>query len=65
MANPFGRLMEAIATASSADLRRQVQFLRAENQILRSRLKHRVRTTPQERMRLVRLGRPWARASSR
>jgi hypothetical protein len=62
MANPFGRLMEAIATASSADLRRQVQFLRAENQILRSRLNHRVRTTHHERARLVRLGKPLGRS---
>jgi putative transposase len=50
--------LEVLATATSADLRRQVQFLRAENQILRSRLKCRVRTTHQERVRLVRLGRP-------
>jgi putative transposase len=58
MPNLFNRVLEVLATATSADLRRQVQFLRAENQILRSRLKTKVRTTHQERVRLVRLGRP-------
>jgi putative transposase len=52
------RLFEVLAGARHADLRRQVQFLRAENQILLSRLKAPVRTTPAERARLVRLGRP-------
>jgi putative transposase len=62
MPNLYRRFMEVLATARAADLRRQVQFLRAENQILRSRLHHRIRTTHLERVRLVRLGRPLGRA---
>ncbi|MEX2217223.1 MAG: integrase core domain-containing protein [Phycisphaerales bacterium] len=58
MPNLFNRLLETLATARAADLRRQVQFLRAENEILKSRLKCRLRTTRQERIRLVRLGKP-------
>jgi putative transposase len=58
MRSLFRRFLEALATASAADLRRQVQFLRAENQVLKSRLRRRIRTTPQERARLVRLGKP-------
>jgi putative transposase len=33
-------------------------FLRAENQVLKSRLRRQIRTTPQERARPVRLGKP-------
>ena len=65
MPNPFGRLMEAIATANSTDLRRQVQFLRAENQILQSGLKRQVRTTPRSGCGWCGWASRWARASSR
>jgi putative transposase len=58
MPNLVNRLLAALATSSAGELRSQVQFLRAENQILKSRLKHRIRTTPRERAHLVRLGRP-------
>lgn len=58
MGHIFDRLLEVLCGASQAELRRQVQFLRAENQILRARLPRTVRTTPAERARLVKLARP-------
>ncbi len=58
MMSLFGRVLRVLTESNQHDLRRQVQFLKAENQILRSRIKGPVKTTPQERMRLVRLGRP-------
>ncbi len=54
----FKRLREVLAQSRSNDLRRQVQFLKAENQILRSRIKGRIRPSWAERDRLLRLGRP-------
>jgi putative transposase len=56
--NPFRRLLEVLAGSSQADLRRQVQYLKVENEILRSRITGPVRVTRAERSRLVRLGRP-------
>ena len=53
MPNLLHRLFEVLTGASQADLRRQVQYLRAENQILRARLPGTIRTTPAERARLV------------
>jgi putative transposase len=46
-----------LSAATDKELARMVEFLKAENQILRSRLPRRVAVTPQERNRLVRLGR--------
>lgn len=62
MHNQFRRLMAVLAGSARSDLRRQVQFLKAENEILKSRLPTRLRTTPAERARLLRLGRPLGRA---
>jgi len=56
MANPFRRLMGVLARATQADLRAQVQFLKAENRMLRERLPAKVPRTEPERRRLVRLG---------
>jgi len=56
--NPFRRLLEVLAGSSQADLRRQVQYLKAEHEILRVRINGPIRVTPTERFRLVRLGRP-------
>jgi putative transposase len=57
-ANPFLRLLLVLAGAGRDDLRRQVQYLKAENEILRSKVKGPVRVTAKERFRLVRLARP-------
>ncbi len=46
-----------LAHASHADLIRQIQFLKEENSILRSKLPRCIKVTPRERERLVRLGR--------
>lgn len=54
----FKRLCEVLAQTRSNDLRRQVQFLKAENEILRSRIKGAIRTSRAERDRLIKLGRP-------
>lgn len=58
MKSPFLRLFRVLAGSRQSDLRQQVQFLKAENEILRSRIKGPIRTTAQERARLVRLGKP-------
>lgn len=63
--NALLRFFKVLAGSSRDDLRRQVQFLKAENEILRSRIKKAIRTTPRERARLVRLGRPLGPAINR
>jgi len=55
MANLYLRLMSVLAAASHDQLRAQIQYLRAENQILRAKLGPVVRTTPDERARLLNL----------
>ena len=62
MPNLFRRLLTALAGSSRDDLRRQVQFLKAENEILRAKIKGPVRVTPAERSRLIRLGKPLGQA---
>ncbi|MBL9030846.1 MAG: transposase [Phycisphaerae bacterium] len=57
-ANPFLRLLRVLAGAGRDDLRSQIQYLKAENEVLRSKIKGPVRVTTKERFRLVRLARP-------
>ncbi len=55
----FQRLLFTLAGTTEDDLRRQIQFLKAENEMLRTRVpKKIIRLTPAERSRLLRLGRP-------
>ncbi len=56
------RLLFVLAGSSADDLRRQIQFLKAENKILRTRFGKQIRLTPGERARLLKLGRPLGRA---
>lgn len=52
----FRRLCEVLAQSRSSDLHRQVQFLKAENGVLRSGIKDPIRTSRAERDRLIKLG---------
>lgn len=56
--NLFHRLLRVLAGSSENDLRRQIQYLKAENEILRSRIDRQIRVTPAERHRLMRLAKP-------
>lgn len=56
--NLYRRVLQVLVESKQHDLQRQVQFLQAENQILRSKIKGPVRTSTRERARLVRLGKP-------
>jgi putative transposase len=58
----INRLFRVLAGSSRDDLRRQVQFLKAENEILRARIKGPAKVTKAERSRLVRLGKPLGKA---
>lgn len=62
MPNLFRRILSTLAGSGRDDLRRQVQFLKAENEVLRSKIKGPIRVTPAERSRLVRLGKPLGKA---
>jgi putative transposase len=58
MLKAYQALMFVLAQATDNELARFVQFLKAENEILRARLPKRIVTTPSERRRLVKLGKP-------
>ncbi len=58
MPNLFRRLFDVLAGSSQGDLRRQIQYLKAENEVLRAKIDGPVRVTPGERSRLVRLAKP-------
>jgi putative transposase len=51
-----------LGRAGAAELIRQLDYLKVENQILRSKLPRRITVTPAERRRLVKFGRPLGRA---
>ena len=49
-------LFTILATATDSQLAKMVEYLKAENQILRDKLPKRITVTPCERARLVKLG---------
>lgn len=52
----FQPLLTLIANSTESALARQVEYLKAENAVLRSKLPRRVRVTPREKEQLVKLG---------
>jgi putative transposase len=58
MSTLFQAFVWFLANAASSALARQVQYLKAENQILRAKLPKKVPVTPQERRTLLRYGKP-------
>ncbi len=58
MSKLFHPLLMVLARASESQLARYVEYLKAENRILRDKLPKRVICTPGERQRLVKLGKP-------
>jgi putative transposase len=56
--NPFQRVLRVLVGSTQNDLRRQIQYLKAENEILRLKIKGPIRVTTRERARLVRLAKP-------
>jgi putative transposase len=58
----FRRLLGVIATATQAELRQQVQYLKLENEILRKRITGPIRVTPQEKSLLVKFAKPLGKA---
>jgi len=54
----FHPLIHVLACATESQLARYVEYLKAENRILRSKLPKRIVCTPAERDRLVKLGKP-------
>ena len=61
MARFFHPLIMVLARATESELTRYVEYLKAENRILRDKLPKRVVCTPAERQRLVKLGKPLQR----
>ncbi|HYD00830.1 MAG TPA: hypothetical protein VEB22_06340, partial [Phycisphaerales bacterium] len=58
MAALYHRLLRVLAGSTHAQLRQENQFLMAQLEMLRARVPGPVRTTPAERTRLIKLGRP-------
>lgn len=62
MPDIFHPLLALIASATDKELARYVEFLKEENKILRTRIKGQVHTKPEERKRLLKLGKPLGKA---
>lgn len=62
MTQLFHPLLALVASATDKELARYVEFLKEENKILRSRIAGQIHTKPDERKRLLELGKPIGRA---
>ena len=62
MAKNFHPLLAMIASGTDRDLAKYVQFLKAEDKILRARIPGEVHTKPDERQRLLEFGKALGRA---
>ena len=62
MTKVFHPLLALIASATDKELAKYVQFLKEENKILRSRVDGQIHTKPEERERLLDLGKELGRA---
>jgi hypothetical protein len=51
-------LLLLLVSASRGHLAKQIQYLKAENEVLRARLPEHIRTTPAERAKLLKFGKP-------
>lgn len=58
----FHPLLKLIASATDRELAKYVEYLKEENKILRARIPGQIHTKPEERKRLLELGRPLGRA---
>jgi putative transposase len=58
MPNPIQALLQLFARATDRELAKQLQFVIAENKILRARLPARIYATPKERAQLLKYGKP-------
>ena len=56
----FQHFLTTLGKMAQADLVRQIEYLKVENRILRSKLGSHVRTTYQEKLKLIRYGSPRA-----
>ena len=63
MPDIFHPLLALIASATDKELARYVEFLKEENKILRTRIKGQVHTKPEERKRLLTIGKPLGKAT--
>jgi putative transposase len=62
MSRIFHPLLALIASASDRELAKYVEFLKEENKILRGRIKGQIHTKPEERERLLKLGKGLGKA---
>lgn len=58
----FHPLLALIASGTDSELAKYVEFLKEENKILRSRIPGPIHTKPEERQRLLKLGKALGRA---
>jgi len=58
----FQPFLTLLATASDSALARQVEYLKAENRVLRAKLPVRIKVTVAERQEMVKLGKPLGKA---